>query len=215
MLTRRRSCSGLQGARYGAALSHRGSRDNPAPHSPGAARRALRHSASAGAGPLPHGCQWRRPHQGDTCANGSAPTAATTLSPSGYAPPGPTGLTSHLFRLGVTETELVDNGLACGTDRGHLIDAFRDRLVFPTYRGSDVVGLIGRRNCTKDEPEYGDPTGRHSTTAPGSVVRLKTPPIPEPAGRARRPAGNPLKRRSGARGGTPARSFRPGRSDRS
>lgn len=75
----------------------------------------------------------------------------------GYAPPGPTSLIGHLTREGATETELIDAGLARRTDRGRLVDAFRDRVVFPIHHGSDVVGFIGRRNPTRDDDEYAGP----------------------------------------------------------
>lgn len=75
----------------------------------------------------------------------------------GYAPPGPTSLIRHLTGAGATEQELLDAGLARHTERGHLIDAFRDRLVFPIYNGPDLVGFIGRRNPTKDDSQYGGP----------------------------------------------------------
>ncbi len=75
----------------------------------------------------------------------------------GYAPPGPTSLIRHLAERGADEQEFLDAGLARRTDRGHLVDAFRDRLVFPIYNGPELVGFIGRRNPTKDHSEYAGP----------------------------------------------------------
>ncbi|ABL81094.1 DNA primase catalytic core, N-terminal domain [Nocardioides sp. JS614] len=75
----------------------------------------------------------------------------------GYAPPGPTSLIQHLATRGTSEEELLDAGLARRTERGHLVDAFRDRLVFPIYSGSDLVGFIGRRNPTKPDGEFSGP----------------------------------------------------------
>ena len=75
----------------------------------------------------------------------------------GYAPPGPTSLIRHLTERGATEEELVDAGLARRTDRGHLVDAFKDRLVIPLREPDGIVGFIGRRNPTKDDSEYAGP----------------------------------------------------------
>jgi DNA primase catalytic core len=75
----------------------------------------------------------------------------------GYAPPGPTSLIRHLSERGATEQELVDTGLARITDRGHLVDAFKDRLVIPLRAPDGIVGFIGRRNPTKDDSDYAGP----------------------------------------------------------
>ncbi len=75
----------------------------------------------------------------------------------GYAPPGPTSLIQHLTARGASIEELVDAGLARETERGRLVDSFRDRLVFPIYSGRDLVGFIGRRNPTKDDHEFAGP----------------------------------------------------------
>jgi DNA primase catalytic core len=75
----------------------------------------------------------------------------------GYAPPGPTSLVRHLTARGASVAELLDAGLARRTQRDQLVDAFRDRLVFPIYSGSDLVGFIGRRNPTKPDGEFSGP----------------------------------------------------------
>jgi DNA primase catalytic core len=75
----------------------------------------------------------------------------------GYAPPGPTSLIQHLTARGASIEEVVDVGLARETERGRLVDSFRDRLVFPIYSGSDLVGFIGRRNPTKEDHEFAGP----------------------------------------------------------
>lgn len=75
----------------------------------------------------------------------------------GYAPPEPTSLLQHLTMRGANVEEIVDAGLARRTERGHLVDAFRDRLVFPIYAGLDLVGFIGRRNPTKPDGEFSGP----------------------------------------------------------
>jgi DNA primase len=75
----------------------------------------------------------------------------------GYAPPGPTSLVRHLTARGASVEELLDAGLARRTERGQLVDAFRDRLIFPIYSGADLVGFIGRRNPTKPDGEFSGP----------------------------------------------------------
>ena len=75
----------------------------------------------------------------------------------GYAPPGPTNLIAHLTARGATTEELVDAGLARRTDRGRVVDTFRDRLVFPVHSGNDLVGFVGRRNPTKADSEFSGP----------------------------------------------------------
>ena len=75
----------------------------------------------------------------------------------GYAPPGPTSLVHHLTTRGATVEEMLDAGLVRRTERGQLVDAFRDRLVFPIYSGADLVGFIGRRNPTKPDGEFSGP----------------------------------------------------------
>ena len=75
----------------------------------------------------------------------------------GYAPPGPTSLIQRLTARGASLEELIDAGLARQTERGRVLDSFRDRLVFPIYSGSDLVGFIGRRNPTKGDHEFAGP----------------------------------------------------------
>src|SRR3954468_15602888 len=58
---------------------------------------------------------------------------------------------------GATVEELLDAGLARRTERGQLVDAFRDRLVFPIYSGADLVGFVCRRNPTKPDGEFSGP----------------------------------------------------------
>ncbi|MFN8085244.1 MAG: MobF family relaxase [Dermatophilaceae bacterium] len=77
----------------------------------------------------------------------------------GYAPSGWTSLVTHLRRLGATDLELTESGLATLTRHGRLIDRFRDRLVLPiTAAGHDgrlqVLGFVGRRRDDADGPKY-------------------------------------------------------------
>ena len=76
----------------------------------------------------------------------------------GYAPPGPTSLISHLRGAGADLEELIEAGLARRTDRGHIVDSFRDRLMFPIHSADDdLVGFIARRNPTKDKDDHAGP----------------------------------------------------------
>jgi DNA primase len=63
----------------------------------------------------------------------------------GYAPPGWTALTDHLIAVGFTTTELLDAGLVARTQRGDVIDRFRDRITLPIRdSGGRIIGFIGR-----------------------------------------------------------------------
>ena len=64
---------------------------------------------------------------------------------AGYAPAGWDALTRHLRSLGWPDALIEETGLARRSRRGNLIDAFRDRAVFPV-RSPDgtVAGFIGR-----------------------------------------------------------------------
>ncbi len=71
----------------------------------------------------------------------------------GHAPAGWTHLVDHLRTVGVSDTELVETGLASTTRTGRLIDRFRDRTVFPIVHHGEVLGFVGRRN-----PDHSDDT---------------------------------------------------------
>ncbi|GAA5187032.1 hypothetical protein GCM10023322_34470 [Rugosimonospora acidiphila] len=63
----------------------------------------------------------------------------------GYAPPGWTDLRERLRATGFTNAELAAAGLITTARDGRLIDAFRDRVVFPIRDGDgNVVAFIGR-----------------------------------------------------------------------
>lgn len=65
--------------------------------------------------------------------------------PLGYAPPGWARLTDTLLADGYSEQVLLDAGLSCHSSRGNLIDAFRDRVIFPVHdHDGQVAGFIGR-----------------------------------------------------------------------
>ncbi|MEJ7742374.1 MAG: toprim domain-containing protein [Nocardioidaceae bacterium] len=52
----------------------------------------------------------------------------------------------HLRRHGVTGQEMLAAGVATTASTGHLIDRFRDRVVFPITHHGDVLGFVGRRH---------------------------------------------------------------------
>jgi DNA primase len=69
-------------------------------------------------------------------------------------------LTRHLFRRGVTDTELLELDLAQRSRNGDLVDTYRGRLIVPVLRaGGGIDGFIGR-DTTGDPraPKYRNPT---------------------------------------------------------
>src|SRR5256714_8905795 len=74
----------------------------------------------------------------------------------GYAPAGWTGLRRALHKDGFQDRELLAAGLATTSRTGGIIDAFRDRLVFPVRRRDRlVVGFTGRDLSGRpDTPKY-------------------------------------------------------------
>lgn len=64
--------------------------------------------------------------------------------PLSYAPPGWTRLVDTLHDR-FPDQALLDSGLAYRSSRGTLIDAFRDRVIFPIRNtAGDVAGFVGR-----------------------------------------------------------------------
>lgn len=66
---------------------------------------------------------------------------------AGYAP-GRTALVTHLRGLGFTEQVMLDAGLAGRSERGHLHDVFRDRMVLPIRDVDGPVGFTARKPPT-------------------------------------------------------------------
>ncbi len=63
----------------------------------------------------------------------------------GAAPPGRDSLASALLTAGATREELAQSGLIQKSDRGQILDAFRDRLMFPILDpGGKVIAFSGR-----------------------------------------------------------------------
>jgi DNA primase len=74
----------------------------------------------------------------------------------GHAPDGWTTLTEHLRALGYSDPAIEASGLAVRSSRGTLIDAFRDRAMFPVRSANAVmVGFLGRAapGADKDVPK--------------------------------------------------------------
>ena len=80
-------------------------------------------------------------------------TGHATFRP-GFAPDGWTALVQHLHRHGITDDEMLTAGVATKATSGHLIDRFRDRLVFPITHHGQVLGFVARRN-----PAFSDDDG--------------------------------------------------------
>lgn len=74
----------------------------------------------------------------------------------GYAPAGWTELRTVLHAAGFADRELLTAGLATTSRTGGIIDAFRDRVVFPVRnRAGHVVGFTGRDlSGHPDTPKY-------------------------------------------------------------
>jgi DNA primase len=72
----------------------------------------------------------------------------------GYAP-GWTCLVDHLTRQGFTPDELLAGGLAVPGRRGGIVDAFRDRVMFPIHDSAgDPIAFIGRAAPGAKAPKY-------------------------------------------------------------
>jgi DNA primase catalytic core len=91
---------------------------------------------------------WAQPYL--TGRFGTDPTDDLEIRP-GYSPGGWTSLVQHLHNHGVTDSELLATGLAVAASSGHLVDRFRDRVVFPIVHDGQVLGFVGRRH-----PDAGD-----------------------------------------------------------
>ncbi len=75
----------------------------------------------------------------------------------GYAPASWTTLSRHLREAGYGEAVIQASGLATRSGRGELIDAFRDRAMFPVRLADGrIAGFIGRaaEGASRDVPKY-------------------------------------------------------------
>jgi len=92
--------------------------------------------------------------------------------PFGYAPNKYTALADHLRQAGFTDTELVAAGLVKYSQRGEVIDRFRDRAVLPiTTTDGQVAAFIGRIN--PDHTDRGDYTTAKYLNGPTTDIFTK------------------------------------------
>ena len=72
----------------------------------------------------------------------------------GFAPNNFFELTNHMKKLGFTEQELID-GFLCGkSQKGHLYDYFRNRVIFPIIDVTGNVIAFGGRVMDDSKPKY-------------------------------------------------------------
>lgn len=115
---------------------------------------------------------WAHHYQGSRAASYVAGRLGDDLSTDdrvtvGYAPAGWTNLVDHLRTGGVTDTELVEAGLAKWSRRGTLIDLMRDRVVFGIRdHDGDLVGFTGRA-------APGDPDAPKWLNTPSTTIFTK------------------------------------------
>ena len=71
----------------------------------------------------------------------------------GYATTGWTGMLDHLRSLGYRDESIRDAGVAVTTQRGTLVDRFRDRVTLAVRDSEgDVVGFIARKHPSNTDP---------------------------------------------------------------
>ena len=85
---------------------------------------------------------------------------------AGQAPAGWTKLVDHLREHGVSDEEMLVAGVATRARTGHLIDRFRDRVMFPIEHHGDVLGFVGRRHPELDDGETVGPKYLNTGTTP-------------------------------------------------
>ncbi|MEO6413158.1 MAG: MobF family relaxase [Pedococcus sp.] len=106
---------------------------------------------------------WAQTHLSERL--GQDPARTPGLHP-GYAATGWTSLVTHLRRLGVTDQEMTEVGLACPSSAGRLIDRFRDRAVMPIVHHGEVLGFVGRRNPALGEQDKAGPKCLNTADTP-------------------------------------------------
>lgn len=72
----------------------------------------------------------------------------------GYSPDSFQDTSKALMRLGYTQDELVDAGLAKRSDKGHVYDAFKNRVMVPIFDLRGNVIAFGGRNLGDEKPKY-------------------------------------------------------------
>jgi DNA primase catalytic core len=84
----------------------------------------------------------------------------------GQAPAGWTGLVNHLRSRGVTSDEMTAAGVATVARTGHLIDRFRDRVMFPIIHNGEILGFVGRRHPDLTDTDRGGPKYLNTADTP-------------------------------------------------
>lgn len=72
----------------------------------------------------------------------------------GYAPPSWDQLSRFLLSKGATEEDLLTLGLAVKTQKGKLIDRFRDRIIYPIFDDRGRYIGFGGRVLDNSQPKY-------------------------------------------------------------
>jgi DNA primase len=73
----------------------------------------------------------------------------------GYAPAGWSNLCDYLQGKGVSQSKIIECGLAVSKDGGAVYDRFRDRIIFPLHDlGGRVVAFAGRGLEADAQPKY-------------------------------------------------------------
>ena len=96
---------------------------------------------------------------------GQDPAEHPHFSP-GYAPAGWTTLVAHLRRLGVSDEEMTETGVATRARTGRLIDRFRDRAVMPIVHDGQVLGFVGRRHPAMTDKDQAGPKYLNTADTP-------------------------------------------------
>lgn len=96
---------------------------------------------------------------------GQDPAEHPHLRP-GYAPAGWTSLVAHLRRLGVTDQEMTETGVATRARTGRLIDRFRDRAVMPIVHDGQILGFAGRRHPDLTGQDHAGPKYLNTADTP-------------------------------------------------
>lgn len=72
----------------------------------------------------------------------------------GYAPDNGFGLVNHLRKLGYTRDELTQSDMVRVSQKGHLYDRYRSRVMFPIFDLRGNVVAFGGRILTDEKPKY-------------------------------------------------------------
>ena len=85
----------------------------------------------------------------------------------GYSPDSGFALVNHLKKLGYTQEELVQSDMVRRSQKGHLYDRYRGRVMFPIFDLRGNVVAFGGRILTDEKPKYlntSDPPVSHKSS---------------------------------------------------